>query len=114
MLIIFMTISVALIAVLSAIGVCERCKMQSGGVYYLLSHVMGARIGAAIGILYCFGQVSNQTPVNHGQTRSMSVTDNHETVTELNLRLISLNRQYPCSYIITQPVISYLANSAHI
>lgn len=52
-----MTIGVALIAVLSAIGVCERCHMESGGVYFLLSHVLGARIGATIGILYCFGQV---------------------------------------------------------
>lgn len=52
-----MTIGVALIAVLSAIGVCERCHMERGGVYFLLSHVLGARIGATIGILYCFGQV---------------------------------------------------------
>jgi len=52
-----MTIGVALIAVLSAIGVCERCHMESGGVYFLVSHVLGARTGATIGILYCFGQV---------------------------------------------------------
>ena len=56
-LIIFITIVVALLAALSAIGVCERCKMESGGVYFLLSHVLGARIGASIGIIYCFGQV---------------------------------------------------------
>ena len=42
---------------MSAIGVCERCHMESGGVYFLVSHVLGARVGAAIGILYCFGQV---------------------------------------------------------
>ena len=57
MLILFMTVSVAMIAVLSAIGVCERCRMERGGVYFLLSHVLGARVGASIGILYCFGQV---------------------------------------------------------
>ena len=57
MLIIVMTIFVAMIAALSAIGVCERCKMERGGVYFLLSHVLGARIGASVGILYCFGQV---------------------------------------------------------
>ena len=57
MLIIFITIVVALLAALSAIGVCERCKMESGGVYFLLSHVLGARIGASVGIIYCFGQV---------------------------------------------------------
>ena len=57
-LIIFITITVALMAALSAIGVCERCKMESGGVYFLLSHVLGARIGASVGIIYCFGQVN--------------------------------------------------------
>ena len=54
-----MTISVALIAALSSIGVCERCKMQSGGVYFLVQHVLGARLGAAVGIIYCFGQVKH-------------------------------------------------------
>lgn len=49
--------SVALISVLSAIGICERCRMESGGVYFLLSHVMGSRFGGAIGLIYCFGQV---------------------------------------------------------
>ncbi|CAD5110686.1 DgyrCDS61 [Dimorphilus gyrociliatus] len=56
MLIILMTIAVALIAVMSAIGVCERCRMESGGVYFLISHVLGSRIGASVGIVYCFGQ----------------------------------------------------------
>lgn len=55
-LIILMTISVALVAILSAIGVCQKCHMESGGIYFLLSYVLGARIGASIGILYCFGQ----------------------------------------------------------
>jgi len=53
-----MTAGVALVAVLSAIGVCERCNMESGGVYFLIGHVLGARTAAAIGIVYCFGQVS--------------------------------------------------------
>ena len=57
MLMILLTISVALIAALSAIGVCEQCRMESGGVYFLLSHVMGARFGSSIGVLYCFGMV---------------------------------------------------------
>ncbi len=42
---------------LSAIGICERCKVESGGVYFLLSYVLGSRIAAAVGLLYCFGQV---------------------------------------------------------
>ena len=57
-LIIFLTLCVALVAVLSAIGAVERCHMQSGGVYFLLSHILGSRLGATVGILYCFGQVS--------------------------------------------------------
>eukprot|EP00057_Strongylocentrotus_purpuratus_P034863 XP_796834.3 PREDICTED: solute carrier family 12 member 8 isoform X2 [Strongylocentrotus purpuratus] len=55
-LIILMTVAVALVSSLAAIGVCERCKMQSGGIYFLLSHVLGARMGATLGILYSFGQ----------------------------------------------------------
>ncbi|XP_071506178.1 solute carrier family 12 member 8-like [Diadema antillarum] len=55
-LIILMTVTVALISSLAAIGVCERCKMESGGIYFLLSHVLGARMGATLGILYSFGQ----------------------------------------------------------
>nr|XP_054760151.1 solute carrier family 12 member 8-like [Lytechinus pictus] len=55
-LIILMTVAVALVSSLAAIGVCERCKMESGGIYFLLSHVLGARMGATLGILYSFGQ----------------------------------------------------------
>ncbi|XP_013418011.1 solute carrier family 12 member 8 isoform X2 [Lingula anatina] len=55
-LIICLTIGVALVSVLSAIGVCERCQMESGGIFFLLSHVLGAKIGASIGVIYCFGQ----------------------------------------------------------
>lgn len=49
---------VALISVLSAVGICERCRMESGGVYFLMAHVLGSRVGGAIGLLYVFGQVS--------------------------------------------------------
>ncbi|XP_071804275.1 solute carrier family 12 member 8-like isoform X2 [Asterias amurensis] len=55
-LIVVLTVSVALIAALAAIGVCERCHIESGGVYFLVSKVLGARIGGALGILYVFGQ----------------------------------------------------------
>jgi len=30
---------------------------SSGGVYFLISHVLGSRRGAAVGIIYVFGQV---------------------------------------------------------
>ncbi|XP_014206157.1 solute carrier family 12 member 8 [Copidosoma floridanum] len=54
--IILCTVCVALVTVLSAVGICERCRVESGGVYFLLSHVLGSRFGGSIGLLYCFGQ----------------------------------------------------------
>ena len=53
------TVGVILVSVLSAIGICERCKVESGGVYFLLSYVLGSRLAAAVGLLYCFGQVKS-------------------------------------------------------
>ncbi|KAJ8679972.1 hypothetical protein QAD02_015759 [Eretmocerus hayati] len=55
-LIILSSVCVALVTVLSAVGICERCRVESGGVYFLLSHVLGSRFGGSIGLLYCFGQ----------------------------------------------------------
>lgn len=55
-LLVFCTVGIILVSVLSAIGICERCKVESGGVYFLLSYVLGSRIAAAVGLLYCFGQ----------------------------------------------------------
>ena len=51
-------VGIALISVLSAVGICERCRVESGGVYFLLAHVLGPRSAAAVGIVYVFGQVS--------------------------------------------------------
>lgn len=53
----FILVCIALVTVLSAVGICERCRVESGGVYFLLSHVLGSRFGGSIGLLYCFGQV---------------------------------------------------------
>ncbi|XP_066158485.1 solute carrier family 12 member 8 [Euwallacea fornicatus] len=55
-LIVLSTVATALISVLSAVGICERCRIESGGVYFVLGHVLGSRFGGALGILYCFGQ----------------------------------------------------------
>ncbi|XP_016948501.1 solute carrier family 12 member 8 [Drosophila biarmipes] len=55
-LIIFCTVVIALVSVLSAIGICERCRVESGGVYFLIAHTLGSRFGGALGLLYCFGQ----------------------------------------------------------
>ncbi|VDK74698.1 unnamed protein product [Litomosoides sigmodontis] len=48
--------SLALISVFSAIGICERCQIQSGGIYFLISHILGGQIGGAVGLMYAFGQ----------------------------------------------------------
>ncbi|NWT40543.1 S12A8 protein, partial [Chroicocephalus maculipennis] len=49
-------ILVALVTVLSGIGVCEKCSFGSGGVYFMISTVLGGRVGGTIGLLYIFGQ----------------------------------------------------------
>ncbi|VIO93992.1 Uncharacterized protein BM_BM3272 [Brugia malayi] len=48
--------SLALISVFSAIGICQRCQIQSGGIYFLVSHILGGQIGGAVGLMYAFGQ----------------------------------------------------------
>ncbi|NXL73876.1 S12A8 protein, partial [Leptocoma aspasia] len=49
-------ILVALVTVLSGIGVCEKCSIGNGGVYSMISTVLGGRVGGTIGFLYIFGQ----------------------------------------------------------
>nr|XP_056717354.1 solute carrier family 12 member 8 [Euleptes europaea] len=49
-------ILVALITVLSGIGVCERCSIGSGGVYSMISTILGGQVGGTVGLLYIFGQ----------------------------------------------------------
>ncbi|KAM5153315.1 solute carrier family 12 member 8 [Mantella aurantiaca] len=49
-------ILVALVTVLSGIGVCERCSIGSGGVYSMISTVLGGKVGGTVGLLYVFGQ----------------------------------------------------------
>lgn len=48
---------VALVTVLSGIGVGERSSIGSGGVYSMISSVLGGQMGGTIGLLYVFGQV---------------------------------------------------------
>lgn len=55
-LIVFGAVSLALISVLAAVGICERCRIESGGVYFLIAHTLGSRFGGSLGLLYCFGQ----------------------------------------------------------
>lgn len=51
-------ILVALVTVLSGIGVGVHCGVGSGGVYSMISSVLGGQTGGTIGLLYVFGQVS--------------------------------------------------------
>ncbi|XP_014675096.1 PREDICTED: solute carrier family 12 member 8-like [Priapulus caudatus] len=55
LLIVLITVLMALFSVVSAIGILERCRVESGGVYYLISYVLGARVGGAVGVVYVFG-----------------------------------------------------------
>lgn len=48
---------VALVTVLSGIGVGEHCGVGSGGVYSMIASVLGGQTGGTIGLLYVFGQV---------------------------------------------------------
>ncbi|CAN8018061.1 unnamed protein product, partial [Ixodes persulcatus] len=53
---VLVTVSVCSLAVLAGIGICERCHLDSGGIHVLLSHILGARVGGAASLIYCFGQ----------------------------------------------------------
>ena len=50
-----LVIWMGLAAGVSAIGICERTEITSGGVYRLLSLVLGGKIGAAVGLVFAFG-----------------------------------------------------------
>uniref|UniRef100_A0A8C3YT34 Solute carrier family 12 member 8 n=1 Tax=Catagonus wagneri TaxID=51154 RepID=A0A8C3YT34_9CETA len=47
---------VALVTVLSGIGVGEHCGVGSGGVYSMIAAVLGGKMGGTVGLLYVFGQ----------------------------------------------------------
>ncbi|XP_069786622.1 solute carrier family 12 member 8 [Narcine bancroftii] len=51
-----LVILVAFVTVLSGIGVLERCSLGNGGIYSMISTVLGSRIGGTFGFLYVFGQ----------------------------------------------------------
>ncbi|XP_057708895.1 solute carrier family 12 member 8-like [Corythoichthys intestinalis] len=56
MLLVSMVVLFALVTVMSGIGVCEFCGVGSGGVYSMISTVLGGRLGGSVGLLYVFGQ----------------------------------------------------------
>ncbi|CAO2631637.1 Solute carrier family 12 member 8 [Lemmus lemmus] len=56
LLLVSFVILVALITVLSGIGVAEHGGIGSGGVYSMISSVLGRQMGGTVGLLYVFGQ----------------------------------------------------------
>lgn len=58
LLLVSMVVIVALVTVMSGIGICEHCGVGGGGIYSMISTVLGGRVGGTVGLLYVFGQVS--------------------------------------------------------
>lgn len=56
MLLVSLVVLVALVTVMSGVGVSECCSVGNGGVYSMISTVLGGRIGGTVGLLYVFGQ----------------------------------------------------------
>uniref|UniRef100_A0A8C6ME98 Solute carrier family 12 member 8 n=1 Tax=Nothobranchius furzeri TaxID=105023 RepID=A0A8C6ME98_NOTFU len=56
LLLVSMVVLVALVTVMSGIGVCEHCGVGGGGIYSMISTVLGGRVGGTVGLLYVFGQ----------------------------------------------------------
>lgn len=54
--VIICSVGIALVSVLSAIGIVERIRVETGGVYFLIANTLGSRFGGSLGLLYCFGQ----------------------------------------------------------
>lgn len=66
MFLVSMVVVVALVTVMSGIGVCEHCGAGGGGIYSMISTVLGGRVGGTVGLLYVFGQVSNNLDLKAG------------------------------------------------
>lgn len=60
MFLVSLVVVVALVTVMSGIGVSEHCGVGSGGIYSMISTVLGSRVGGTVGLLYVFGQVSRE------------------------------------------------------
>lgn len=66
------SVIIVLVTVFSAIGICQRCHVQSGGIYFLISHVLGAQFGGAISLVYIFGQAVGSSLVAVGFGESLA------------------------------------------
>ena len=67
-LIICLTLAIAVVTILSATGLCDKIPLGPGGVYFVLSYVLGGRLGFVVGTLYTFGQVSTCVYQVHDDT----------------------------------------------
>uniref|UniRef100_A0A3Q0SXC8 Solute carrier family 12 member 8 n=1 Tax=Amphilophus citrinellus TaxID=61819 RepID=A0A3Q0SXC8_AMPCI len=56
MFLVSLVVIVALVTVMSGIGVSEHCGVGSGGIYSMISTILGGRVGGTVGLLYVFGQ----------------------------------------------------------
>ncbi|XP_068602629.1 solute carrier family 12 member 8 [Brachionichthys hirsutus] len=56
MLLVSLVVVVAVVTVMSGIGVNAHCGIGSGGIYSMISTVLGGRMGGTVGLLYVFGQ----------------------------------------------------------
>ncbi|XP_029315040.1 LOW QUALITY PROTEIN: solute carrier family 12 member 8 [Cottoperca gobio] len=81
MFLVSLVVLVALVTVMSGIGVCEHCGVGSGGIYSMISTVLGGRVGGTVGLLYVFGQCV---------AGAMYITGFSESVAEL----LSLQNQW--------------------
>ena len=89
-LIVLAAVALILMAVLSAIGICERSHVQSGGVYFLIAHVLGSRRGAAVGIIYVLGQAIGNAlcATGFGESIAGLISDVHHPVAERSIAAI--------------------------
>ncbi|XP_066936337.1 solute carrier family 12 member 8-like [Clytia hemisphaerica] len=55
LLILLISFLVALVTLMSAVGVSDRCDLGHGGVYFILTHVLGGKVGGTVGLMYCVG-----------------------------------------------------------
>ncbi|XP_047145185.1 solute carrier family 12 member 8 isoform X1 [Hydra vulgaris] len=58
LLIVLLSFLIAFVTLLSAVGIFEKCCVTKGGVYFLITHVLGGKIGGTIGLLYSIGNAT--------------------------------------------------------
>ncbi|CDW53665.1 Solute carrier family 12 [Trichuris trichiura] len=82
MLVLLLGLLLAIVPVLSAIAICERCQIQNGGVFFLISHVLGTKIGGTVGLIFILGQIiaGSMVAVGFGESMASLIHSNDEWV----------------------------------